>query len=363
MPGAPALKPVGASRSYWVAVLSVFLIAAAEDAVHAPIDDKSRFLVLLIPVAACAWLGGIGPGFTALVLSCLVGAFLYLPPKYSILISSPSDVISLGLYFFVALVLIGIIESLRRSRQALTASEATVTELNVELSKSLARQVDANRRQKQFTSDASHELKTPLTAIRVRTGIALSNPADPEELVDHIVAINRAAGIMTGVVQDLLLLAASDEGQLRLVKEPTLVQVLTEVALASVDTAKHNLTVCVDPDIEMNCDPSAVTRVLVNLLQNAVAYTPEGRSIWIGCTKSTEMVTITVTDQGKGIPADQLGLIFDRFHRVNASRGRESGGSGLGLAIARAIVEAHGGTIVLESTYGEGTTLKIDMPR
>jgi len=221
---------------------------------------------------------------------------------------------------------------------------------------------EALRRQKRFTSDASHELRTPLTAIRARTGIALSNPPDPEELVEHVVAINRATDLMIGVVQDLLLLAASDEGRLQLRKERCLMSELIEDALASVDASKHEVRLNFEGIGEVNCDPSAITRVLVNLLQNSIAHTPGGKEIQVSCEGSVDRAVITVTDQGCGIPREHLALIFDRFHRVDSSRDRSSGGTGLGLAIAKAIVEAHAGTIELFSDLGHGTVAVIVIP-
>ena len=356
------VKPAVKFGSYAAAMLIVGFIAFAEEVLHAPIDDKSRFLALLVPVAVATWVGGIGPGLLGLALASLVGAS-FLPPRYSLVISSPSDVISMILFVVVSLLLIGIIESLRRSKEDLAASESKVRKLNADLNDSLGAKEEALQRQKRFTSDASHELKTPLTAIRARSGIALSNPADIEELVEHIVSINRSTDVMISVVQDLLLLAASDEGQLRLRKEPTSVRILVDDALASVPAGKHRVTIKAESDFEIDCDPSAVTRVIVNILQNAIVHTPEGDEIRISSSQTGDLALITITDEGSGIPEEHLGRIFDRFHRADSSRDRESGGSGLGLAIAKAIIEAHGGTIALESTFGKGTSVTLALPK
>lgn len=348
--------------SYFAAVASVLLIAFAEVGLHVPVGDKSRFLVMLIPVAVSTWIGGKGPGLAGLVLSSLVGASL-LPPKYSLAVSSPEDVVSELLYVVVSLVLIGIIESLKQSREALAASERIVKNLNADLTKNLGKKEEAIQLQKQFISDASHELKTPLTAIRVRSGIALGGPAEASELVEHIAAINRAAEVMICVVQDLLLLAASDEEKLHLRKEPSSMQELVEDALASVDALKHQVKLSIDPKLEVNCDPSAITRVLVNLLQNAVIHTREGKGIQITVIEAPKGVTVTIRDEGKGIPEEHLERIFDRFHRVDVSRDRKSGGTGLGLAIAKAIIEAHGGTIEIKSLVDVGTAVTLTIPR
>ena len=348
--------------SYASALLSVLAIAIAEEVLHAPIDDKSRFLILLIPVAVPSWIGGVGPGLAGLAAASLVGSS-FLPPKYSLAISKPSDIVSFVLYVFVSIVVIGIIESLRRSRQALSESDLTVRKLNLDLNRSLGLLEEALRRQKRFTADASHELKTPLTAIRARSGIALSSPTDSEELVEHIVAMNRASEVMIAVVQDLMLLAASDEGQLHLRKEATSVQLLIEDALASVDISKHRVTKPVGKAFEIVCDPSAITRVFVNILQNAVSHTQPGNEISFSYRYDDENAVFTIADSGAGIPIEHLERIFDRFHRVDSSRDRKSGGSGLGLAIARAIIDAHGGTIKVDSELGSGTNVTVKLPR
>ncbi|HWA84529.1 MAG TPA: HAMP domain-containing sensor histidine kinase, partial [Fimbriimonadaceae bacterium] len=208
------------------------------------------------------------------------------------------------------------------------------------------------RQLRRFTSDASHELKTPLTAIRARTGIALRTK-DPAKKMEHLRAIDRAAELMTSIVQDLLLLAASDEGQLKLHKETVDADDLVRDALASVDTSKHAVCGEVEPGIRISADPAAITRVLVNLLQNSIRHTDEGKKIEVSVDAKDGWVWFAVKDEGEGIPSEHVPLIFNRFHRVDKARDRESGGSGLGLAIAKAIVEAHGGEISLASTLGE----------
>ncbi|HVT12936.1 MAG TPA: HAMP domain-containing sensor histidine kinase [Fimbriimonadaceae bacterium] len=217
------------------------------------------------------------------------------------------------------------------------------------------------RQLRRFTSDASHELKTPLTAIRARAGVALRTK-DPVKQMENLRAIDRAAGLMTSIVQDLLLLAASDEGQLKLHKDTVEVEDLVRDALASVDTSKHAVCSEVAPDLKVFADPAAMTRVLVNLLQNAIRHTPDGKKIEISAEGQDGAVWFSVTDEGEGIPAEHVPLIFNRFHRVDKARDRESGGSGLGLAIAKAIVEAHGGEISLSSKLGEGTSIRLRVP-
>ena len=109
-------------------------------------------------------------------------------------------------------------------------------------------------------------------------------------------------------------------------------------------------------------DPDRLTQVLRNLIRNAVAHTGPGDWVQVAARARDGHLDIAVSDSGPGIPADELEQIFERFHRVDASRSRDSGGTGLGLAIARALVEAHGGRLVAESLPGQGATFRIELP-
>ncbi len=215
---------------------------------------------------------------------------------------------------------------------------------------------------RRFTGDASHELKTPLTAIQLRTGMALMKDVTPAKYKEHLQAIDRAAGQMNSVVQDLLFLAASDEGQLILKKETANLPAVVEDAIASVDLSKHILERAIEADVEMTLDAFAITRVLVNIIKNAATYTEAGKTIRVELKQVNGSAVINVIDQGEGIPANHVPLIFERFHRVDSSRFRDSGGSGLGLAIAKAIVELHHGQISLESESRQGTKVMITLP-
>ncbi len=113
----------------------------------------------------------------------------------------------------------------------------------------------------------------------------------------------------------------------------------------------------------LQADPDLLGQLLTNLIDNAFAYTPDGGSIAVGCASTEEQVRFWVTDTGSGIPLEHHERVFDRFYRVDPGRSRSTGGSGLGLTIARAIAEAHGGTISLASTPGSGTRIDVTLPR
>jgi two-component system OmpR family sensor kinase len=220
----------------------------------------------------------------------------------------------------------------------------------------------AYQSQVQFTSDASHELRTPLTAIRARAGMALRTELPAERYRDHIQAIDRASKVMTSVLGDLLTLASADDGSLKLEPGKVCVEALVTDAMASVDTGAHSVTAELPKDLVVLADRNAITRVLINLIENAVRYTPAESPISVGAYQDQNWLVMTISDKGPGIDPAHLPFIFDRFYRVEESRDRVSGGSGLGLSIAKAIVNGHGGTISMSSILGTGTAVTIRLP-
>jgi signal transduction histidine kinase len=169
---------------------------------------------------------------------------------------------------------------------------------------------------------------------------------------------------LTGLVGTLLALARSDAGQLPLDRAPvdlsTTIALIVEQYAESAEQAGVALTSDTVPTVTM-VDEDLFIQVLVNLVDNALAHTPRGGTIVIGCRRA-EAVRLWVTDTGSGIAPRHQARVFDRFYRVDEGRSRVQGGNGLGLSITRAIVEAHGGTIALASTPGVGTQVEIVLP-
>lgn len=222
---------------------------------------------------------------------------------------------------------------------------------------------DAYEAQRRFVADASHELKTPLTTVKGRVGVASRGPQTLERYAEHMASIGRAADQMSAIIQDLLLLASSDESRLRVEREP---QSLSSLAEAAIRATPHEgcspISVDIPGDLVVDVDGELLTRALGNLLGNAVRHTPREKLIAILAVEGDAGVRIDVADQGEGIPTEHVQKVFERFHRVDASRHRGSGGTGLGLAIVKSIVEAHGGTVSIASVLGEGTTVSIFLP-
>lgn len=230
------------------------------------------------------------------------------------------------------------------------------------IEESFSRLEKAYEAQRRFIADASHELKTPLTTIKGRVGVSQVGAQTPERYAEHMKSIGRAADTMNSIITDLLLLARSDEDQIVLRKAPCNLHDLGTDAAAAVSPPNSNrIKIEMPEDLVIDADGALLYRVFLNLLSNAVRHTPEDKGIRLVGRRFGDRVIVEVIDQGEGIPADHLGLIFERFHRVDVSRDRASGGTGLGLSIARSIVLAHGGEIEIESELGKGTTARITL--
>ena len=199
-----------------------------------------------------------------------------------------------------------------------------------------------------FAADASHELRTPLAVILAQVELALARPREGPAYREALEACGRAARRMKSLVNDLLTLARADAGKLELRAEPIdLAQIAEEcIALLEPLARKHTVRILLETSpATLKGDPERVGQVLTNLLSNAIQYNHPGGRAAISVRTDHDSAVVVVEDTGVGIPESDLPLVFDRFHRVDAARSRESGGSGLGLAICRSIVLAHGGTI------------------
>lgn len=223
---------------------------------------------------------------------------------------------------------------------------------------------------RRFTADASHELKTPLTVLRGGIERAITHPAAPPEqmeiLEELLIEVNR----MAEMVDSLLTLARADEGRAPLhLEHVDLREVFLEIAeTANIvgEQAEVDVVVRVPPEpVPLRADASRVRQLLMNLLTNAVKYTPPKGQVWVESAVSDDDVVVTVRDTGIGIAPGDLPYVFDRFWRAEQARSRtgDRPGAGLGLAISKWIAEAHGGGIAVLSKPGRGTTFTVTLPR
>jgi heavy metal sensor kinase len=227
----------------------------------------------------------------------------------------------------------------------------------------IARLQQAFERQRRFTADASHELRTPLSLIQAITSQKLMRPREPEEYEQTLRQIDEAAAYMAKLVAHLLTLARADAGQVTLEQEPLeLTELLEHVAAQVGETSGWAIPIYADGPAPVVGDAIRLTELFLNLLENAVKYTPPAGTIEIHVCHNPDSVKVAVRDTGIGIPPEHLPHVFDRFYRVDKARSREAGGTGLGLAISRWIAEAHGGSIHAESKPGEGTMMTVTLP-
>ena len=218
--------------------------------------------------------------------------------------------------------------------------------------------------QRRFTADASHELKTPLTIIKGTASRVLAAPPGESDSQQAMQEINRAANNMSHLVQDLLLLARSDAGQLGRGRIEVLLREILEQSVSRVarpDSAPIALRI-EDETLIVSANEDELTRLFANLLDNATRYTrPEG-CVKIMARRETSQAIVIITDSGAGIAPEHLAHLGERFYRVESARTRDEGGTGLGLSIAKGIVEAHGGAMTFASTVGVGTTVTVRLP-
>ncbi|MBV6506527.1 MAG: Adaptive-response sensory-kinase SasA [Syntrophorhabdaceae bacterium] len=256
------------------------------------------------------------------------------------------------------------VENLKQRLPAYTGKDefgALVTTLN----RMIAHLEQGVTRLQQFTQDAAHELRTPLTILRGDLELAYQDEKAPEEtrvwlqkVLDRVIALGQ-------IVDNLMLLARSDSGGYPLNKTPFRLDIVVQEIFEDVKilAEARGLTALLhDGDgIEFFGDELLMRRLLMNLCDNALKYTPGGK-LELHLRRSERAVELIIADTGIGIPAEDLPHIFDRFYRVDKSHTTATGGSGLGLAICKWIVEAHNGELMIDSTVGVGTTVRVLLP-
>jgi signal transduction histidine kinase len=221
-------------------------------------------------------------------------------------------------------------------------------------------QVEAQRRE--LIANVSHELRTPIAALRAR----LENLADGVEALDAeaVGTMLKATQRLSKLVDQLLQLSQFESGAIGLHRQDFCVRDVVEDAVAEVQPVKAEVRIAthVQDGLVGVGDPSRIHEVLTNLLTNAVRYSQPGTRVVVDGAATEAGVRFEVSDEGTGVPADDLERIFDRFYRVNGARTSGSGGAGLGLAIARSIVELHGGSIKAEPCQPSGCRIVFDLP-
>jgi heavy metal sensor kinase len=219
---------------------------------------------------------------------------------------------------------------------------------------------------RRFTADASHELRTPLAVMRGLGESGLSDVRPPAEYQDMLSSMLEEVDRLTSLVDTLLRLSRADAGTVRLRTEPVdLAQLARDVGTSLgvlAEEQRQPLVVDAPGPVVVAADPLVLREALMNVVDNAITYGPEGSTVTIRVSVGSTEATVTIADEGPGIPVEYRARIFDRFFRIDEARSRQRGGSGLGLSIAKWAVDAHGGRISVDDGVARGAVFRIDLP-
>ncbi|MDD5289359.1 MAG: ATP-binding protein [Dehalococcoidales bacterium] len=252
------------------------------------------------------------------------------------------------------------------SRRINVKSDDELGRLASTLNSMIGRLEAAFNRQRQFTADASHELRTPLAIMQAESTLSLSKERTETEYRRSLETISQESDYMASVISKLLFLARSDAG-----KEPVnfedvdlkeLISTLSSSVEAIASDKGIKFTVDAQDELIVNGDRVKLRQLFINILENAIRYTPGDGNISVSLIRKEGMAVVAVSDTGIGISPEHLPHIFERFYRVDKARSRADGGVGLGLAITKYIAESHGGMIEVESQEGKGSTFYISLP-
>ena len=239
--------------------------------------------------------------------------------------------------------------------------------LATDLNRMIARLEESFLQINRFSADASHELRTPLTVLQGELeAIAQKGQGLPEDVKDTIGSALEETQRLSKIVASLLAISRLEAGEARV--QPVRLD-FAELARTTTDQMKLlaeekriSLTSNGSEPVEVEADPSRLKQVVVNLLDNAIKYTPEGGNVSISVMRRDDHAVLEVADSGLGISADDLPHVFERFYRADKARSRQMGGTGLGLSIVRSICLAHGGQITVNSTEGRGSLFCVELP-
>lgn len=252
-------------------------------------------------------------------------------------------------------------------RLAVPEARDELRRLTETVNEMLGRIEQSVNRIQQFTADASHDLRTPLSLIRTNAELALRRPRTENEYRETLERILGASEETTKLIEALLTLARADLGASQLQFHtvdltPVLREAARKAAVLALEKGQSFVETLADDALLLAADAAALERLVLALLENAIKYTPAGGRVEIRSCFEGDFAILEIQDTGIGISGDDLPRIFDRFFRADQARSREVPGSGLGLSIARWIVDAHNGTIEVESALGEGSLFRVRLP-
>ena len=244
-------------------------------------------------------------------------------------------------------------------------SGTELSELANVLNNTFSRLERSFEQQVRFTADASHELRTPLTAILTRCQLALSKERTPEKYKESIANCLEAALHMKGMAESLLEVARIESGETNLNLQESSLQDIVAESIELVEPLAEKKFITIDTSLErfpITVDISRIQQVCINLISNAIKYSPPGSNIAISVSKNGNMARLVVADEGHGIPESDLMGVFDRFYRGENAYEQGEDSAGLGLAVAKAIVSAHHGSIQAANRSSGGALFQVELP-
>lgn len=250
-------------------------------------------------------------------------------------------------------------------RVAVPPTDDELSRLALTLNAMLDRIEEGVNQQRRLIADASHELRTPLAIMRTEIDVSLRGDQLPDPARDVLTSAREEIDRMARTVDNLLTLAAVDEGKLELLTVPMDLRIAIDEAASSLRplaVVKAVLLEAEGPHLQVQADAQRIHLALTNLIENAIRYSPAGGVVRVSSWRRPGEVGFTVADEGVGISPEDQDRLFDRFYRVDRARARSDGGSGLGLAISREVALAHGGTISVTSEVGKGSEFTLALP-
>ena len=361
---------------YPLAAALILATAGLRAALDPVLGDAAPLVLFLIPVSIAAWFGGLGPGLLATGLGVVLGVLLFAPGRH---LSGPHGAGFQLLVRGVPFVAVGVSISLLAAqsegalrRAAASAAAAEAARLDAEAARQDAEA--ASRAKDLFLSVLSHELRTPLTPVLAAAGLLAQDPAVPPHLADQVDVIRRNVQTETRLVDDLLDLTRIGRGKIQLRREVVDAHAVVRdaVATAGGDAAAKGVAVTVALGADRPhvwADPARLQQMVLNLLTNAVKFTPAGGTVAVrtsdgrGDGGDATTLRVEVADTGIGIAADVLPRLFQPFEQGDQAMTRRFGGLGLGLSIVRSLALMHGATVTAASDgVGRGSTFALGMP-
>jgi signal transduction histidine kinase len=351
---------------YGITVLAVALALLLALLVK-PLMGAHVVPVFLFAVMVSAWYGGRGPGLLATLCSALLIGFFFLPPVYSLMIGI-AGVLRLTLFVLLAsLINLLCTTVIRDAAERKKAEEERVQLLREQAARAEAEA--ANQAKDEFLAMVSHDLRAPLGAMLGWTVLLRKRKLDERSAARALETIERNARSQARLIEDLMDISRIVAGKLRLDFRPVDLTSVIEAAVNAVSPSAHAKAIQFRLRLDqaagpVSGDPDRLEQIMCNLLSNAVKFTPAGGRVEVRLERTEADLRIIVSDTGKGITAELLPYIFDRFHQGSGSGAQARNGLGLGLTIVRHLVELHGGKVSAESRgEGQGATFTVTLPR